>query len=189
MRTAKELKAGTVIRLKDDPWLVQKAELHKSGRNSAVMKVKLKNILTGLKTETVYTADDKIDDIILDRREVTLSFISGTSYVFMDMKDYSMYELDSKEVALIKPFIEEGMDDICEATFFESRLVSVELPSLIIREIDYTEESIRGDTSGKIMKPARLRNGTEILVADFMEIGDWIEIDPRTGIYKGRARS
>ena len=75
MKTGKELKPGTVIRIDNDPWLVQKAEFTKSGRNSAIMKTKLKNLLTGYKTETVYGADDKLDDVILDRKEATLSFI------------------------------------------------------------------------------------------------------------------
>jgi elongation factor P len=81
------------------------------------------------------------------------------------------------------------MTDVCEAIFFEERLVSVELPTTIVRQVDYTEGSARGDTSGKVMKPAKLKNGTELSVADFVEIGDWIEIDTRDGgSYKGRAK-
>jgi elongation factor P len=81
------------------------------------------------------------------------------------------------------------MTDVCEAIFFEDRLVSVELPTTIVRTVDYTEGSARGDTSGKVMKPAKLANGTELQVADFIEIGDKIEIDTREGgSYKGRAK-
>jgi elongation factor P len=153
------------------------------------MKTKLKNLLTGYKTETVYGADDKLDDVILDRKEATLSFISGDTYTFMDTTDYSMYELNAEDIEAVLPFIEEGMDDICEAVFFEGRLVSVELPTTIVRQVDYTEGSARGDTSGKVMKPAKLKNGTELSVADFIEIGDLIEIDTREGgSYKGRAK-
>ncbi len=189
MKTGKELKPGTVIRIDNDPWLVQKAEFTKSGRNSAIMKTKLKNLLTGYKTETVYSADDKLDDVILDRKEATLSFISGDSYTFMDTTDYTMYELNAEDIESVLPFIEEGMTDVCEAVFFEGRLVSVELPTTIVRQVDYTEGSARGDTSGKVMKPAKLKNGTELSVADFIEIGDMIEIDTREGgSYKGRAK-
>ena len=166
-----------------------RAEFTKSGRNSAIMKTKLKNLLTGYKTETVYSADDKLDDVILDRKEATLSFISGDSYTFMDTTDYTMYELNAEDIEAVLPFIEEGMTDICEAVFFEGRLVSVELPTTIVRQVDYTEGSARGDTSGKVMKPAKLKNGTELSVADFIEIGDMIEIDTREGgSYKGRAK-
>lgn len=190
MKTGKELKPGTVIRIDNDPWLVQKAEFTKSGRNSAIMKTKLKNLLTGYKTETVYSADDKLDDVILDRKEATLSFISGDTYTFMDTTDYTMYELNAEDLEAVMPFIEEGMNDICEAVFFEGRLVSVDLPTTIVRQVDYTEGSARGDTSGKVMKPAKLKNGTELSVADFVEIGDWIEIDTREGgSYKSRTKA
>ena len=154
MKTGKELKPGTVLRIDNDPWLVQKAEFTKSGRNSAIMKTKLKNLLTGYKTETVYGADDKLDDVILDRKEATLSFISGDSYTFMDTSDYTMYELNAEDIEAVLPYIEEGMEDVCEAVFFEGRLVSVELPTTISRKVVYTENAARGDTSGKVMKPA-----------------------------------
>ena len=119
MKTGKELKPGTVLRIDNDPWLVQKAEFTKSGRNSAIMKTKLKNLLTGYKTETVYGADDKLDDVILDRKEATLSFISGDTYTFMDTTDYTMYELNAEDIESVLPFVEEGMTDVCEAVFFD----------------------------------------------------------------------
>jgi elongation factor P len=87
------------------------------------------------------------------------------------------------------PYIVDGMSDICEAVFFEGKVISVDLPTMIVRQITYTEGSARGDTSGKVMKPAKLSNGTEIKVADFCEIDDWIEIDTRTGEYKSRAKA
>ena len=189
MKTAQEMRVNSVALIDGQPWLIQKAEFTKSGRNSAIMKTKLKNLLTGYKTEIVYSADDKLEDVILDRKEATLSFISGDTYTFMDTTDYTMYELNAEDIEAVLPFVEEGMTDVCEAIFFEERLVSVELPTTIVRQVDYTEGSARGDTSGKVMKPAKLKNGTELSVADFVEIGDWIEIDTRDGgSYKGRAK-
>jgi elongation factor P len=188
MKTGKELKPGTVLRIDNDPWLVQKAEFTKSGRNSAIMKTKLKNLLTGYKTETVYSADDKLDDVILDRKEVTLSFISGDSYTFMDTSDYTMYELNAEDIDAVLPYIEEGMQDICALTMYEEKVVSVELPTTISRKVAYTENAARGDTSGKVMKPAKLSNGTEVQVADFVEIDEWIDIDTRDGSFKGRSK-
>ncbi len=188
MKTGKELKPGTVLRIDNDPWLVQKAEFTKSGRNSAIMKTKLKNLLTGYKTETVYGADDKLDDVILDRKEATLSFINGDEYTFMDTSDYTMYELNAEDIEAVLPYIEEGMEDVCEAVFFEGRLVSVELPTTISRQVVYTENAARGDTSGKVMKPAKLKNGPEISVADFIQIDEWIDIDTRDNSFKGRSK-
>ena len=80
------------------------------------------------------------------------------------------------------------MEDICEAVFFEGRLVSVELPTTISRQVVYTENAARGDTSGKVMKPAKLKNGTEIQVADFIQIDEWIDIDTRDNSFKGRSK-
>jgi elongation factor P len=79
------------------------------------------------------------------------------------------------------------MEDICEVTFYEGRAISVELPTTIVREIVYAESVTRGNTSGKVMKPAKLANGHELQVADFVVQGDKIEIDTRTGEFKRRA--
>ncbi|MEZ1969745.1 elongation factor P, partial [Staphylococcus aureus] len=86
-------------------------------------------------------------------------------------------------------FIEDGMTDICEAVFYNDKVISVELPTTIVRQIAYTEPAVRGDTSGKVMKTARLNNGAELQVSAFCEIGDSIEIDTRTGEYKSRVKA
>ena len=188
MKTAQEMKPNSVALIDGQPWLIQKAEFTKSGRNSAIVKMKLKNLLSGSSTETVYKADDKMEPDILDRAKVTYSYFSEPNYVFMD-EEFNQYELNQDDLESVLPFIFDGMTDVCEAVFFEGKVVSVDLPTTIVRQITYTEGSARGDTSGKVMKPAKLSNGTEVKVADFCEIDDWIEIDTRTGEYKSRAKA
>ena len=188
MKTAQEMRVNSVALIDGQPWLIQKAEFTKSGRNSAIVKMKLNNLLNGSKTETVYKADDKMEPVILERKEVNLSYISGEDYVFMD-PEYNSYELRAEDLESVLPFIEEGMNDVCEAVFFEGKVISVDLPTTIVRQVVYTENAARGDTSGKVMKPAKLRNGTEIKVAEFVDIDDWIEIDTRDGSYKGRTQA
>jgi elongation factor P len=188
MKTAQELRAGNVIDINGSPWVVQKAEYNKSGRNSAVVKMKLKNLLTGTASENVYKADDKFDQIILERKEVTYSYFADPLYVFMD-EEYNQYEVEKENLGDVVNFIEDGMTDVCEAVFYEGKAISVELPTTIVREIAYTEPAARGDTSGKVTKIARLANGYELQVAAFCEIGEKIEIDTRTGEFKGRAKS
>ena len=188
MKTAQEMKPNSVALIDGQPWLIQKAEFTKSGRNSAIVKMKLKNLLSGSSTETVYKADDKMEPVILDRAKVTYSYFSEPNYVFMD-EEFNQYELNQDDLESVLPFIVDGMTDVCEAVFFEGKVVSVDLPTTIVRQITYTEGSARGDTSGKVMKPAKLSNGTEVKVADFCEIDDWIEIDTRTGEYKSRAKA
>ena len=188
MKLAQELRVGNVIMIGKDPMVVQRAEYNKSGRNAAVVKMKFKNLLTDAPSESVYKADDKMEPVILERKEVTLSYINGEDYVFMD-PEYNSYELRAEDLESVLPFIEEGMTDVCEAVFFEGKVISVDLPTTIVRQVVYTENAARGDTSGKVMKPGKLRNGTEIKVAEFVEIDDWIEIDTRDGSYKGRTQA
>ena len=80
------------------------------------------------------------------------------------------------------------MEDICQAVFYNGKVISIDLPNSIVREIAYTEPSARGDTSGKVMKTARLNSGYELSVSSFCEIGDSVEIDTRTGEYKSRVK-
>ena len=188
MKTAQEFRAGQVAIINGAPWVIQKAEFNKSGRNSAVVKMKLKNLLNGSATETVYKADDKLEPVILERKEVTYSYFADPLYVFMD-NEFNQYEIEKDDLEGVMTFIEDGMTDVCEATFYEGKAISVELPTTIVRNVSYTEPAVRGDTSGKVMKLAKLDNGYELSVAAFVEIGDAIEIDTRTGEFKGRAKN
>ncbi len=186
MKNAQECRAGNVVMIDGSPWVIQKAEYNKSGRNSAVVKMKLKNLLSGINTETVYRADDKFEDIQLDRKEVTYSYYSDPMYVFMDT-EFNQYEVTKEDLGDMAPWLEDGMEDVCDAVFYDGKVISVTPPNTIIREVSYTEPAVRGDTSGKVMKTAKLNNGTELQVAAFVEIGQKIIIDTRTGEYKSRA--
>ena len=187
MKTAQEFRAGQVANINGAPWVIQKAEFNKSGRNAAVVKMKLKNLLTGAGTETVFKADDKLEPIILDRKEVTYSYFADPLYVFMD-SEFNQYEIEKDDLEGVLTFIEDGMTDVCEAVFYNEKVISVELPTTIVREIVYTEPAVKGDTSsGKVLKGAKINTGFELQVPLFCNIGDKIEIDTRTGEYRSRA--
>src|SRR5215813_13169510 len=180
MKTAQEVRAGNVIMVGKDPMVVQKAEFSKSGRNASVVKMKLKNLLSGSGTETVYRADEKFDVIQLERKEVTYSYFSDPMYVFMDT-DYNQYDVEKDNLGDALAYLEDGL--ACELTFYDGKAISVELPTSVVREVKYTEPAVKGDTSGKVMKPAKLATGVEIQVPLFVETGDKIEIDTRTHEY------
>ena len=113
MKTAQEIRAGQVMMIDGSPWKVQKTEFNKSGRNSAVCKMKLKNLLSGIATETVYKADDKFEMVILEQKEVTYSYFADPMYVFVD-SDYEQIEIE-KDVALKRgrrPELTIGAKDI-----------------------------------------------------------------------------
>ena len=184
MKLAQELRAGNVIMVGKDPMVVLKAEYNKGGRSSAVVKMKMKNLLTDSGAESVYKADDKFDVLTLDRREVTYSYFTDPLYVFMDA-EYNQYEVDKESLGEAANYIEDGMP--CEMVFYDGKAISVQLPNSLVRQIE-TEPAVRGDTSGKVMKPAKLvSTGYVINVPLFCENGDKIEIDTRTGEYRKRA--
>jgi elongation factor P len=183
MKTAQEVRAGNVIMVGKDPMVVQKAEFNKSGRNASVVKMKLKNLLSNSATETVYRADEKFDVIQLERKEVTYSYFSDPLYVFMD-SEYNQHEVEKDNMGDAINYLDDGL--ACELTFYEGKAIAVELPTSVIREVKYTEPAVKGDTSGKVMKPARLATGVEIQVPLFVTTGDQIEIDTRTGEYRRR---
>ncbi|GAA0489464.1 elongation factor P [Pigmentiphaga sp. GD03639] len=185
MKIAQELRVGNVVMVGKDPLVVQKAEYNKSGRNAAVVKMKFKNLLTGSGTESVYKADEKFEVLVLERRECTYSYFADPMYVFMDA-EYNQYEVEAESMGDALHYLEEGMP--VEVVFYEGRAISVEMPTIVVREIIYTEPAVRGDTSGKVMKPAKINTGYELPVPLFCEIGDKIEIDTRTGEYRSRVK-
>ncbi|MFN5543539.1 MAG: elongation factor P [Betaproteobacteria bacterium] len=183
MKIAQELRAGNVVMIGKDPMVVLKAEYNKSGRSSAVVKMKLKNLLSNSGTESVYKADDKFDVVQLEKKECTYSYFSDPMYVFMDA-EYNQFEIESENMGDALQYLDDGLT--AEVVFYEGRAISVELPNSIVREIE-TDPAVRGDTSGKVMKPARIKpTNHEILVPLFCESGDKIEIDTRTNEYRRR---
>ncbi len=185
MKTAQELRAGNVIMVGSDALVVQKAEYNKSGRNSAVVKMKMKNLLSGAPSEAVYKADDKFELVMLDRKECTYSYFADPLYVFMDA-EYNQYEVEGDNIGDGLNYIEDGMP--CEVVFYDGRAISVDLPNSVVREVIYTEPAVKGDTSGKVMKPAKINTGFSLPVPLFVEIGDKIEIDTRTAEYRNRVK-
>lgn len=181
-----ELRSGNVIMVGNDPMVVQRAEFTKSGRNASVVKMKLKNLFSNTTLETVYKADEKFDLVVLDKKECTYSYFADPLYVFMDA-DYNQVEVEADNMADVLNYLIDGMEDVCQVTFYDGKAISVELPNTIVREVEYTEPAVRGDTTGKIMKPAKLTGtGFEIQVAAFVEIGDKIEIDPHNHEFRKR---
>lgn len=183
MKNAQELRVGNVAMVDGQPLVVQKTEYNKSGRNSAVVKFRFKNLLTGGASEGVYKADEKFNIAALDKKTCTYSYFAEPMYVFMD-QEYNQYEIEQDSLGEAINVLVEGME--VEAVFYEDRAISVELPNTIIREILYTEPAVKGDTSGKVMKPAKISEDFEISVPAFCNIGDHIEIDTRTWEYRSR---
>jgi elongation factor P len=183
MKTAQELRVGNVVKVGNDALVVQKTEYNKSGRNSAVVKLKFKNLLTGSGSESVSKADEKFEVVQLEHKECTYSYYADPMYVFMD-EEYNQHEVEAESMGDTLNYLEEGMK--VEVVFYDGRAISVELPTIVVREIVYTEPAVKGDTSGKVLKPAKTSTDMTVNVPLFCNIGDKIEIDTRTGEYRSR---
>ena len=127
MKLAQEIRTGNVIMLNGNPMVVQKAEYSKSGRNAAVVKMKLKNLLSNGGTETVFRADDRLDDVILEHKDCTYSYYGDPLYVFMD-EEFNQYEIEKDNMGDVLNYLIDGMEDVCQVTFYNGKAISVELP-------------------------------------------------------------
>jgi elongation factor P len=183
MKIAQEIRAGNVIMQGKDPMVVLKTEYSRGGRNAATVRMKMKNLLNGSGAEVVFKADDKMDQIVLDKKECTYTYFADPMYVFMDA-EYNQFEVEAENMGDAISYLEDNMS--VEVVFYDGKAISVELPTTVVREIE-TEPAVKGDTSGKVMKPAKIvGTGFELSVPLFVENGDKIEIDTRTHEYKKR---
>ncbi|BDU50429.1 elongation factor P [Haliovirga abyssi] len=186
MKNAKEIRAGNIIKIGNDVFIVQKAEFSKSGRSSAVVKFKFKNLLTNAKSETVLKAADKVDDIILDKQKMVYIYENGGQYAFQNQETWEELNLTKEDLGDALKYLEENMEIL--VVFYEGRAVGIEMPTTLDREVVYTEPGLKGDTTGRALKSAELSTGHEIMVPLFINQGDIIRIDTRTDEYLERAK-
>ena len=186
MKIAQEIRAGNVIMHGKDPMVVLKTEYARGGRGAATVRMKLKSLIGNFGTENVFKADDKIDNVILDKKECTYSYFADPMYVCMDT-EFNQYEVEAENMGDALNYLEDGMR--CDVVFYQDRPISVEPDTIIVREVAYTEPAVKGDTSsGKVLKTAKLATGFEIQVPLFVDTGDKIEIDTRTNEYRNRVK-
>ena len=183
MKIAQEIRPGNVIMHGKDPMVVLRAEYSRGGRNAATVRMKLKSLLSNSGTEVVFKADDKMEQIILEKKDCTYSYFADPMYVFMDT-EYNQYEVEAENMGDTLSYLEDGM--ALEVVFYDGKAISVEMPTSVVREITWTEPAVKGDTSGKVLKPAKISTGFEIGVPIFVAQGDKVEIDTRTGEYRKR---
>ena len=183
MKIAQEIRAGNVIMQGKDPMVVLRTEYSRGGRNAATVRMKMKNLLNGSGAEGVFKADDKMDQIVLDKKDCTYTYFADPMYVFMDA-EYNQFEVEAENMGDAINYLEDNMS--VEVVFYDGKAISVEMPTTVVREIE-TDPAVKGDTSGKVLKPAKLvGTGFEISVPIFVENGDKIEIDTRTHEYRKR---
>ena len=165
MKIAQEIRAGNFIMHGKDPMIVLKTEYARGERGAATVRMKLKALLSNMGTEVVFKADDKIDNVILDKKECTYSYFADPMYVWMD-SEYNQYEVEAANMGDALNYLEDGMS--AEVVFYDGKAISVELPTSVEREVTWTEPGVKGDTSGKVLKPSKIATGFEVAMPLFV---------------------
>ena len=191
MKPAKEIRVGNIIMVDDKPWIVLRSDVNGSSRTGFTYTWKLKNLLTNSPMENVFRGDDKFDVVVLDKKPVTYSYFADPLFVFMDA-DYNQYEIEEENLGDALHYLKDGME--CEAVFYNEKAISVELPTTIARKVAYSEPAVKGNTSGNVLKEAKIENAIEsrshtVQVPLFVSTDDVIEIDTRTNEYKRVVRN
>jgi len=185
MATTNELKNGMVLNLDGQLWSVVWFQHHKPGKGGAVVRTKLKNVLSGKVVDKTFNADVKVDTANVDKRQMQYLYNDGESYVFMDSSTYDQIHLGQDIVGDASHFLLDNQDVI--VSMHESTPLFVELPASVELTVEYTEPGLQGDRSTGGTKPARLETGFEIQVPLFITSGEKVKVDTRDGSYLGRA--
>lgn len=187
MATTNDLKNGMVLRIDGQLWAVIWFQHHKPGKGGAVVRTKLKNVLSGKTVDKTFNADVKVEVANVDKRDMQYLYHDGTSYVFMDTTTYDQLELSEAVVGDAKDYILENQAAVVAVN--EEIPLYIELPASVELVIEYTEPGLQGDRSSGGTKPARLETGKEIQVPLFITNGEKVKVDTRDGSYLGRVQS
>lgn len=184
MVSTNDLKNGMVLNLDGQLWSVVWFQHHKPGKGGAVMRTKLKNVASGAVVERTFRADEKVDQAVVDKREMSYLYHDGTHYVFMDSQTYDQLSVEEDEVGANKNWLTEGQ--VATLSLYEGRPIAVELPASVELKIEHTDPGVKGDRVSGAMKPATLQTGVTVQVPLFIETGETIRVDTRTGEYLTR---
>ena len=182
-----DLRKGLKIELEGDPYLVTEFDFCKPGKGQAIYRCKLRNMISGGTTDKSFRSGDKIDTPDLVERTLNYSYDEGDGvYVFIDPNSSEDFRIEESILGRNKYFLEDDME--CNVLFFNNRPIEITLPYFVEKVIAETEPGVRGDTATNVTKPAKIENGYEISVPLFVNAGDVVRIDTRTGDYSDRVR-
>lgn len=186
MATTNDLKNGMVLRIDNQLWQVIEFQHVKPGKGPAFVRTKIKNVLSGKTVDKTFNAGVKVETATVDRRDMTYLYQDGADYVFMDDKTYEQTSVSAEIVGDMKNFLLENQPAI--VAFNDGVVLFIELPASVQLEVTYTEPWLQGDRSNAGTKPATVETGYEVQVPLFIEQGEKIKVDTRTGQYVSRVK-
>lgn len=186
MITSNDFKRGMAIRLEKDIYTVVEFQHVKPGKGGAFVRTKLKSITKGTVLDKTFRAGEKVEDIRVENREMQYSYMDGDSMVLMDNETFEQVTVPAKLVGNLLDYVREGENVTC--VIFEEQPITVEPPTFVTLEVTYAEPGVKGDTATNVQKPVKVETGAEISVPLFVNQGDLIKIDTRTGEYVERVK-
>ncbi|WP_124039415.1 elongation factor P [Neoactinobaculum massilliense] len=184
MATTNDLKNGMVLVMDNNLWQVVEFQHVKPGKGPAFVRTKLKNVMTGKTVDRTLNAGVKVETATVDHSDMQYLYNDGTDYVFMDKETFEQLPISPEVIGDAKHFLLENQDVSVASN--EGQVLFVELPASVELTVTYTEPGIQGDRSNAGTKPATLETGYEIQVPLFINEGDRVKVDTRSGDYISR---
>jgi elongation factor P len=189
MITTNEIRVGSAFMYENSPFIVQRMLGQKGGRAGMVTKLRVKNILTGSTQDLGLDAGEKFEEVDLVEKTVKYSYPDGDDFHFMDQETYEDITLSKDDLGDYAGYISPDDEDIeIKITYYNDKAVGIKLPINITRTVTYCEPGVKGDTSGKSLKPATLDTGAEVKVPLYIDSNERIVIDTRDGSFVERAK-
>lgn len=185
MVNAGDFKRGITVELDDSVWTIVDFQHVKPGKGAAFVRAKIKNIMNGTVVERTFNPSDKMPRAIIETKEMQYLYNDGDLYYFMDPDTYEQMPLNHSQVEEAIQFVKENMS--VNIRFYKGSAFSVEAPNFVDLEITKTEPGFKGDTASNTYKPATTETDFELMVPLFINIGDVVKVDTRTGEYLSRA--
>jgi elongation factor P len=179
-----DLKNGMTLDLPEGLFSVVEFQHVKPGKGGAFVRTKLKNVRTGAVLDRTYRADEKLEQAIIDKREMQFLYREGSYHVFMDNTTYDQLHVDTARLGSVAGYLKEGDSAILQ--MYDDEVVGVDLPAAVELAVTATEPGVQGDRVSGARKPATLETGLVVSVPLFVNTGDRVKVDTRSGEYLTR---
>ncbi len=179
-----EVRKGNKLDIDGEPYLVVGVDFRKPGKGTPSTAVKLKNMVSGSVLERTYKSGERLNAADIDERDMQFLYPEGEHLVFMDNSTYEQVSVEASQVEEARGFLLDNA--VCQVLFFNNRPIGVTLPTFVEMEVIETEPGFKGDTANNVLKAAKMPTGATVQVPIFINQGDRIRIDTRTGAYVER---
>lgn len=179
-----DFKKGLKVQIDGEPYLMTEMNFRKPGKGNALYECKLKNLIRGTTLVRTLKGGDELESADVEDTQATFSYRQGDKWVFMDTTTFDEYEIPQDTMTDGSRFLKEGM--VCTVTIFNGRPIVCEPPNHVELKVEYCEPGARGDTATSVNKPVKLETGAEILAPMFIQMGNVLKIDTRSGEYVER---